>query len=84
MPEKQPVLILTPAKNAAAYLDDFFRLAAALDYPADQLAIGMLEGDSDDDTFAVCDRYLKKLNSRFSRTDRSDGLGTETAKASQR
>jgi hypothetical protein len=49
------VLILTPMKTAARYLDGFFAGLAALTYPHHLLSLGVLEGDSDDDTFARLD-----------------------------
>jgi peptide chain release factor subunit 1 len=69
MPDVDTVLILTPVKNASSYLTDYFRLLARLDYPTDRLAIGMLEGDSSDNTFADCERWLRESSGRFRRAD---------------
>jgi hypothetical protein len=63
------VLVLTPVKNAARYLNDHFRLLEKLDYPSDRMAIGMLEGDSDDDTFLECQRHLERSTARFRRAE---------------
>jgi peptide chain release factor subunit 1 len=46
------VLILTPMKNAASYLDTWAAGIAQLDWPRDRLSVGVLEGDSTDDTVA--------------------------------
>jgi peptide chain release factor subunit 1 len=45
-------LVLTPMKNAARYLDTYFRGLLRLDYPSERLSIGILEGDSTDGTYA--------------------------------
>jgi hypothetical protein len=55
------VLILTPVKTAARYLDGYFAGLESLRYPHHLLSLGILEGDSSDDTFAqlgrlICDR----------------------------
>src|ERR1700739_4327053 len=46
------VLILTPMKTANCYLEGYFAALDALSYPHELLSLGILEGDSDDDTFA--------------------------------
>jgi hypothetical protein len=46
------VLILTPMKTATAYLDGYFKSLEALTYSHDLISLGILEGDSSDDTFA--------------------------------
>lgn len=45
------VLILTPVKNASAYLDGYFERLEGLTYPKSRLSVALLEGDSDDGTF---------------------------------
>src|ERR1700722_15329718 len=52
------VLILTPVKNAARYVDSYFAALAKLTYPAEQISLGLLESDSDDDSFA---RFAARL-----------------------
>lgn len=52
------VLILTPMKSAANYLDGYFSGLGSLTYPHKQLSLGILEGDSDDDTYAQVERRL--------------------------
>lgn len=46
------VLILTPLKNAARFAEAYFDGLAALTYPAARLSLGLLESDSDDDTYS--------------------------------
>jgi peptide chain release factor subunit 1 len=52
MIQRDTVLILTPMKSTAKYLDGYFAALAALDYPHDRLSLGILEGDHVDDTAA--------------------------------
>jgi len=52
------VLILTPAKTAARYLDGYFTGLESLSYPHHLLSLGILEGDSHDDTFARLERLM--------------------------
>lgn len=52
------VLILTPMKQARPHLDRYFAGLARLTYPHTLLSLGILEGDSDDDTFAEVERRL--------------------------
>jgi glycosyltransferase involved in cell wall biosynthesis len=54
------VLILTPVKNAAAFLDSYFAGLARLTYPASSLSLGLLEGDSDDGTFERFEEGLRR------------------------
>jgi hypothetical protein len=65
---RETVLILTPIKDAVRFLDIYFAGLGRLTYPAEQLSLGMLESDSDDDSFA---RYAERL----------DGLATRYASA---
>jgi hypothetical protein len=55
------VLVLTPAKDAAACVERYCQLLDALTYPRDRVAVGLLEGDSGDDTFAALRRALPRL-----------------------
>lgn len=43
------VLVLSPVKNAAHHLGRFFANLRALDYPAPNIAVALLESDSDDE-----------------------------------
>jgi glycosyltransferase involved in cell wall biosynthesis len=58
------VLVLTPVKQAAAHLDRYFELLARLSFPAGQLSIGLLEGDSTDGTYEQIGRRLEPLRER--------------------
>jgi Anp1 len=57
------VLILTPVKSAARYLDSYFRQIERLTYPKERLSIGLLEGDSRDGTWP----RLQSLRASFRR-----------------
>jgi hypothetical protein len=59
------VLILTPMKTATRYLDGYFAGLEALSYPHDRLSLGILEGDSSDDTFAQVERRLPAVCADF-------------------
>jgi glycosyltransferase involved in cell wall biosynthesis len=61
------VLILTPVKNAAAFLDDYFAGIYRLDYPRERLSLGLLEGDSDDGTYDAIAARLPELERDFHR-----------------
>ena len=61
------VLILTPMKNAARHLDRYFDGLRALDYPAGNLSLGILEGDSSDGTFERLEEMAARNSSRFRR-----------------
>lgn len=62
------VLILTPAKNATRYLRTYFAGLRSLTYPHDRLSIAILEGDSDDDTYAQLTQHLAAVAPEFRRT----------------
>jgi hypothetical protein len=59
------VLILTPMKAAARYLDGYFDALEALSYPHELLSLGILEGDSDDETFVALQRRLPQRCTEF-------------------
>lgn len=52
------VLILTPMKTASRYLAGYFAGLESLTYPHALLSLGVLEGDSSDDTFAQLQRVM--------------------------
>ena len=58
------VLILTPLKDAAHFLKDYFDLLSQLTYPHNLIDLGFLVGDSTDDTFAVLSAELDRIQSR--------------------
>ncbi len=59
------ILILTPVKDAAAYLPAYFQALARLTYPRACLSIAFLESDSRDDTFAALEAGLPGLRQEF-------------------
>jgi peptide chain release factor subunit 1 len=61
----ESVLILTPMKSARAHLDSYFDGLARLTYPPALLSLGILEGDSDDDTFAAVEQKLATACTAF-------------------
>ncbi len=61
------VLILTPVKDAVDHLSRYVECLADLDYPRERLSLGMLEGDSADETFAEMQRLHPLLEGRFAR-----------------
>lgn len=60
-----PVLILTPVKNAAAHLDGYFRALERLTYPAESLSLALLESDSTDGTFQRLQEQLEQVRPRL-------------------
>jgi hypothetical protein len=60
------VLILTPMKTATPYVEGYFAALEALTYPHDLLSLGILEGDSYDDTFAQLQRLMPMSCPNFS------------------
>jgi len=66
---KPQILILTPIKNAAPHLERFVELIEQLDWPADRLSVGLLEGDSSDDSFGAMEALLPRLQRRCARAN---------------
>jgi hypothetical protein len=64
------VLILTPVKNATAYLAGYFANLRALTYPPHLLSLGMLESDSADGTFAALEEPIGQLATQWRRAER--------------
>lgn len=61
------VLILTPVKDATPFLETYLSGLEGLSYPRERLSLGMLEGDSVDDTFQEIERLKPRLELRFDR-----------------
>jgi hypothetical protein len=59
------ILILTPVKDAAAFLPDYFKALNSLDYPFESISVGFLESDSRDETFEELERLLPVLRNQF-------------------
>lgn len=58
------VLILTPLRDAARYLEKHFDLLSQLTYPHKLIDLGFLVGDSGDDTLAVLAAEVKRIQDR--------------------
>lgn len=58
------VLILTPLRDAARYLEKHFDLLSQLTYPHKLIDLGFLVGDSSDDTLAVLASEVKRIQDR--------------------
>jgi len=58
------VLILTPLRDAAPYLNKHFDLLSQLTYPHQLIDLGFLVGDSTDDTMAVLSAELERIQKR--------------------
>jgi Anp1 len=63
------VLILTPMKTASCHLPSYFAGLQSLTYPHNLLSLGVLEGDSSDDTFAQLQRTMPASCPKFSSKD---------------
>lgn len=61
------VLVLTPAKNARRFLDDYFAALGRLVYPRRLLSLGFLEGDSEDATYEALAARVPALRRRYRR-----------------
>lgn len=61
------VLILTPVKTASRFLDSYFAGLKSLTYPRQRLSLGILEGDSLDDTGAQVAQRLALCDGEFNR-----------------
>jgi hypothetical protein len=61
------VLVLTPVKQAGDHLGRYFEALQGLDYPADRLGLGMLEGDSTNQTYERIAERLPPLRERYRR-----------------
>ncbi|KAI8973793.1 Anp1-domain-containing protein [Mycotypha africana] len=64
--EQQHVLILTPVKNAEAYLERYFELVDRLSYPKDLITMAFLVSDTTDNTVQIlkdkADEFLNRPN----------------------
>jgi Anp1 len=63
------ILILPPIKNGFKFLPYYFRNRLQLHYPLDRLSLGILEGDSRDNTFKAIEQNLPALRSYFRRVE---------------
>ncbi|MFB7187735.1 glycosyltransferase [Streptomyces sp. NPDC056230] len=67
MDERPSVLVLTPVKDAARFLPGYLDSLHNLDYPHEAISLGLLEGDSRDDTWDMLQRALPELEQRYRR-----------------
>ncbi|MFC0601242.1 glycosyltransferase [Streptomyces palmae] len=65
--DRPSVLVLTPVKDAARFLPGYFDNLRGLDYPHEAISLGLLEGDSQDETWDVLQRALPELERRYRR-----------------
>lgn len=61
---EERVLILTPLRDAARYLNKHFDLLSELTYPHDLIDLAFLVGDSTDDTLATLAAELDRIQRR--------------------
>lgn len=61
---EERVLILTPLKNAAYFLNKYFDLLSELSYPHNLIDLAFLVSDSTDDTLAVLSSELDRVQKR--------------------
>jgi peptide chain release factor subunit 1 len=66
---KDRVLILTPVKNAAVHLPQYFRLLDRVSYPGRLISLGFLESDSSDGTYRRLAARKRRLGKKFRRVD---------------
>ncbi len=65
MCESDKILILTPVKDAEPFLDTHFRNLENLTYPHQNISLGFLEGDSQDNTYTILSERMPELNKKF-------------------
>ncbi|MGW4412733.1 glycosyltransferase [Nonomuraea sp. NPDC004702] len=65
--ERPSVLVLTPVKDAAQFLPRHLENIGALDYPHERLSLGLIEGDSQDDTWDMLQSALPGLQQQYRR-----------------
>ncbi|MEM8962534.1 MAG: hypothetical protein AAGD38_13705 [Acidobacteriota bacterium] len=59
-----PVLILTPIKDAADCFESYCRLLDSFTYPPELLSVGLLESDSRDDSWNVFQTGLERIRGK--------------------
>ncbi|MEU6867451.1 glycosyltransferase [Streptomyces sp. NPDC046876] len=65
--ERPLVLVLTPLKDAAAFLPGYLDSLRGLDYPREAVSLGLLEGDSRDTTPELLQQVLPELEAEYRR-----------------
>ncbi|OZJ04210.1 hypothetical protein BZG36_02956 [Bifiguratus adelaidae] len=56
----EPLLILTPVKNAASHLEPYFRLIDSLEYPKNLISLAFLVSDTHDTTIEMLQDYADR------------------------
>ncbi len=69
MSELPTVLILTPLKDAERHVPGYAAALARLSYPPERLALGLLESDSQDGTWAAVQARLPEWRARYRRAE---------------
>ncbi len=67
MENQTKILLLTPVKNAAGSLAVYFKNLEKLSFPHQNISLGILEGDSTDDTFKMLEDHLPVLQKQYRR-----------------
>jgi hypothetical protein len=62
--KKEKLLVLTPLKDAAKYLDRYFELLDRTTYPNHLISLAFLVSDSSDDTMATLASHIQQIQSR--------------------
>lgn len=65
--ERPSVLVLTPVKDAARFVPAYLDNLRNLDYPREAISLGLIEGDSQDDTWEMLQRALPELEQQYRR-----------------
>ncbi|KAG0936517.1 hypothetical protein G6F32_010078 [Rhizopus arrhizus] len=63
---KEKILVLTPLKDAAGYLDRYFELLDRTRYPNHLISIAFLVSDSSDGTLELLEYHARRLQRRWS------------------
>lgn len=72
---QEKILVLTPLKDAEAYLDRYFELLDRTIYPNYLISLAFLVSDSSDNTIASLQSHIQKVQSRsWWRFDRFDSV----------
>jgi hypothetical protein len=66
---KPKILILTPVKDAEAFIPGYYQRIARLTYPGRRISLGFLESDSQDATYAELKDRLPRLRKQFRRAE---------------
>ena len=61
------VLVLTPVRDAERFLPRYLELLRQLDYPREKLSLGILEGDSSDQSHAWLEAHRSEFEARVGR-----------------